>query len=298
MPQSWFKASGLEEERLDDEQKLSQAAYDHKWHGHYLDEVKDSVIKGEWFDACINAHKIDRLKVAFEPKGAIVAAHDPSGTGRDAKGYALRHGSIIKRIVVKDDGEIDEGADWATDLAIEDKADWFVWDGDGMGGGLKRQISDNLLGKKMQYHMFRGSLSGSAQDNADEIYLKLDDEKDSDPKTYAETFLNNRSQYIMTMAAQMYATYRCVVRGEYIDPDMMISIDSDGVENLERLRSEVTRLPKKRNGRGLEQIMSKDDMKANDIESPNMADSVMMSLYMPPIKKEWGKLNYQKVSIA
>lgn len=298
MPQSWFIASGLEQERLDDERKLSAAAYEAKWLGAYLDEVKDSVIKPEWFDACVDAHKIDKLKEVFKPHGAKVASHDPSGTGNDAKGYALRHGSIFKKIMAKDDGEIDEGCDWATDLAIKDGADWFVWDGDGMGGGLKRQVSDNFAGTKIQYHMFRGSLSGSGQDHAEDIYMPVDDDKDEEPKTYAETFLNNRSQYIITLADQMYNTYRCVVRGEYVAPELMVSFESEGIPELTRLRSELCRLPRKNNGRGLIQMMSKQEMKLNQIESPNMADSVMMGLYMPPLKAKWGKLNYGKVSIV
>ena len=46
------------------------------------------------------------------------------------------------------------------------------------------------------------------------------------------------------------------------------------------------------NGNGLEQIMNKKEMKANDIDSPNMADSLMMTLFVPPLKKKRKKLNY------
>jgi len=298
MPNSWFIASGLEDERLDDEARMSKAGYDHKWLGHYLDEVDNSVIKPEWFDAAIDAHKIEHLVEVFKPKGAKIASHDPSDTGADAKGYSLRHGSIIRKVLCKDDGEIDEGCDWATDLAIADGADWFVWDGDGMGAGLKRQISDNLSGKKMQYHMFRGSLSGSGQDHADDIYMSLDDTKDSQPRTYSETFTNNRSQYTVSLADRYYNTYKCVVRGEYIDPDLMISLDSKGITEMERFRSETCRIPRKQNGTGLIQIMSKQEMKKLGIESPNMFDSVMMGQFRPPVKVTWGKLNYGKMSIA
>jgi phage terminase large subunit len=299
MPQSWFVASGLEEERLDDQQKLSRAAYDHKWLGHYMDEVEDSIIKPEWFDAAVDAHKIDRLKKAFEPKGARIASHDPSDSGNDAKGYALRHGSIFLKVMAKDSGEIDEGCDWATGQAINDQADWFIWDGDGMGAGLKRQVSDAFKRKNIQTHMFRGSLSGVGQDNADKTYLPTADDSNLDKaKTYADTFKNNRAQYSIQLADRFYNTYRCVVREEYIDPDEMISIDSEGVEELERLRSEVCRVPRKPNSTGLMQIMSKQEMKKLGIESPNMYDSLMMNLFEPPLAKSWGELNYQEVSIV
>lgn len=287
MPQSWFIASGLEDERLDDKAKLSQAAYDHKWMGEYLDEVENSIIKPEWFDAAIDAHKLDRLKKIFEPRGAKVAAHDPSDTGNDAKGYSLRHGSIFKKVLEKTDGEIDEGCDWAADQAIKDGADWFIWDCDGMGVGLKRQVSTAFKNTPMKTHMFRGSLSGSGQDNADRTYLPIDGETaEKDSKTYADTFKNNRAQYSIKLADAFYNTYKCVVRGEYVDPDDMISIDSTGIESIAQLRSECCRVPRKKNNTGLIQIMSKQDMKSLGIESPNMYDSLMMNMFQPPVITE------------
>ena len=92
--------------------------------------------------------------------------------------------------------------------------------------------------------------------------------------------------------------YKCVVRGEYIDPAEMISIDSDGVEDMVRLRSEVTRIPIKENNTGLQQIMSKKEMKTNKIDSPNEADSVMMSLFKPIVKRVWKDINYSNVGIV
>jgi len=233
----------------------------------------------------------------FKPKGVKVAAHDPSDTGNDSKGYALRHDSIIYEVAEKDTGEIDEGCDWAISKALRDSADWFVWDGDGMGTGLKRQISDSLSGKRTQFHMFRGSLSGSGQDKADDIYMKSDDDENN-PKTYSETFKNNRAQYYMEMAERFYNTYRCVVKGEYVDPDDMISLNSEGIENIQGLRSEVCRIPLKENNTGLYQIQTKLEMKKAGIASPNMADAIMMVLWSPKLKPKWGKLNYQKVSVA
>lgn len=278
MPKSWFIASGLERERQDDELKLSPAAYRHKWLGEYLDEVENSIIQPEWVEAAIDAHKLPHLKEAFTPHGAKVAAFDPKDGGADNAGYALRHGSILRRIAEKLDGEIDVCCDWATRLALKDGADQFVWDGDGMGTGLKRQISDSFKGTRTDYHMFKGSLSGSGQDNAIKIYMNLDDEKDNEPTTYADTFKNNRAQYYTNLADRLYNTYKCVVKGQYIDPDLMISIDSDGVDNMDFLRSELCRIPQKENSNDLIQIMNKKEMKALGIESPGMADSIMMTL--------------------
>jgi len=298
MPAEWFELSGLEEERLDDKDKMSIAEYEHKWLGKYLETVEGAIIKPEWFDACVDAHKLDRLKAVFRPHGARIAAHDPFDDGSDAGGYVLRHGSIIKKVAEKTTGEIDETCDWATDLATKDGADWFVWDGDGMGTGLKRQVFIAFDGTKTKYHIFKGSLSGKAQDNADKIYMPETADENTKPKTYAETFKNNRAQYYIELARRCYNTYRCVVRNEYVDPDDMISFDSDGIENHEGLRSEICRIPRKPNPNGLDQIMNKQDMKSNGIESPNMADPVMMSLFVPVIEDTFEPLNYPEMSIV
>jgi phage terminase large subunit len=293
MPKSWFELSGLEQERLDDESHLSVAMYRHKWLGDYLDEIENSIIRQEWFDSAINAHKLERLKATFKPAGAKIAAHDPSDSGFDSKGYVLRHGSIILKASEKLTGEVDEGLDWATNQALHDNADWFVWDGDGMGAGLKRQVAINLDGTKVSYYMFRGSLSGKGQDNAGKVYQAEYGDKSSNPKTYEETFKNNRAQYYVRLRDRFFNTYKCVVKGEYIDPDLMISLDSDGIENMDALRSECCRIPAVLNGNGLYQIMNKKEMKSNGIDSPNLSDSLMMSLFSPPIKKPRKELKYK-----
>ena len=284
IPEAWFLGSGLEVERKDDEANMSAAEYNHKWNGAYSDFIENAIIKPEWFDACVDAHKLDRFKAAFKPMGAKFAAHDPFDGGGDAGGYAMRHGSIVMRVASKDHGEVDETCDWATDLAREDGVDWFIWDGDGMGTGLKRQVSDAFAGTRTKYHMFKGSLSGVAQDNARLPYMKIGDENQK-PATYSETFKNNRAQYYTLLANRCYNTYRAVVRGDYVDPDDMISFDSDGIDNIRNLRSEITRIPRKKNANDLIQIMDKQQMKGEGIPSPNEADSVMMLMYTPPIRK-------------
>ena len=204
----------------------------------------------------------------------------------------MRLGSIIKIVRSKKSGEIDEVFDWASDLAIELGADHFVWDGDGMGAVLKRQVQLAFDGTKCEYHMFKGSLSGSGQDHAEEIYLEADGD-DKAPKKYKEVFKNNRAQYYISLADRFYNTFKCVERGEYIDPDLMISLDSDGIEDMIGLRVQVCTVPRKNNPNGLQQIMSKQEMLSkHKIKSPNEADSLMMSLFNPPSVKVHEKIDF------
>jgi phage terminase large subunit len=278
MPQSWFIASGLEVERADDYERMNRAAYEHKWLGKYLEAIENGIIKPEWFDAAIDAHKDPRFNGTWQPTGAIKVAHDPSDEGSDAKGLATLHGTIFKTIKEKTDGDITEGFFWAMDEARREHADLFIYDGDGMGSGAKGQVASYFEGMHTKHHMFRGSLSGKAQDNAQEYYIPSSDDELS-RKTYAEEFFNNRAQYYIRLANMFYNTYRCIIKGEYKNPDDMVSIDSDGVDNLNAVKAEICRIPLKPNNAGKKQIMSKVDMKRNKIDSPNMADPMMMALF-------------------
>ncbi len=267
----WFEDSGLEAERRYDEETLPYASYKHIWLGGFNDHVDNALIPAEWFNAAIDAHK----KLNFVARGAIVASHDPSDQGEDPKGYALRQGSVVREVKEILHRDAYQGCGDALGFCHADNADYFIWDGDGLGATLRNHITNLSAGKKTVLQMFRGSES---PDNPDAVY-SFDGKGVAirNPKTNKDTFKNKRAQYYWAMRDRFYATYRAVVHGEYIDPDLMISLCSDGIENMDKLRSEVCRVPLKNNNQGYIQIMSKIEMKAIKIPSPNMADALMMS---------------------
>lgn len=263
----------LESQRVWDFENLSRTKYDHIWEGAFLDDVEDSIIKAEWFDAAIDSH----LKKGFEPRGALVVSHDPSDTGTDDKGLVVRQGSVIFSAEARRFGDVNEGCDWALDRAIEKKADLFTWDADGMGVSLKRQVSTSLSGKKIDYNMFHGS-EGAWRPG--DIYEETGPEDHQRQKTNKNTFKNRRAQFYWYLRDRFWNTFRSVEKGIYVDPDKMISISSE-IESLQELRNEVCRIPRKYNGQGTIQIMTKQDMLRLGIDSPNLADALMMS-EMPP----------------
>ena len=263
----WFPDS-LEQERQWDYDNRPRAEYDHIWLGKYNDSIEHSIIKAEWFDAAIDAH----LEKGFKPRGALIATHDPSDEGKDNKAYALRHGSVILDLQETSEFDVNDGCDWATDLALSQGAEYFIWDADGMGVSLKRQVAKTFDNRRVQYQTFHG---GGGVFNPDGTY---EDKGYKGPiKLNKHTFKNRRAQCYWLLRDRFYNTYRSVVHNDYIDPDQMISLSSE-IDCLQKLRSEVCRIPKKPNGNGLIQIMSKDEMKTKyKIDSPNLADVLMMS---------------------
>lgn len=280
----------LEAQRVWDFENLSRAKYDWIWEGDFNDSVEDALIMSEWFDACIDAH----LKLGFKPIGARMAAHDPSDTGPDNKGYAMRHGSVVLDVREKDSGDINEGGDWATGLALEQRVDNYTWDCDGMGVGLNRQTAVAFEGKHTTVTMFKGS---EGVDNPDKIYNPAEKTEVEEQKTNKQVFKNKRAQYAFALRDRMYLTYRAVVHKEYADPDKMLSISSD-IKALSSLRSEVCRMPVKPNANGLCELYTKQEMKTKfKVPSPNLFDSLMM-LMRAPEKPKWAEINYPKLGIA
>lgn len=282
----WFPPE-LEMERQDDFKNLTRAEYDHIWEGHYGDIIENAIIEPAWFDACIDAHKV----LNFEPLGQEKFAYDPADTGDD-KAWAYAHGSVVLDVRSTGEGEIDT----ATDIAIQEcnslKPDVFTWDADGMGKGLKRQVELGFRGKKVTIEPFYG---GAGVDRPDEqsgvTSFGLRD------KNNRQSFKNRRAQYYWALRERVYRTYRAVEKGERVtDPDELISFSSE-IADLPALRAEICRIPRKPIPSGMLQILSKPEMKTMGIQSPNMADAVMM--LMRPVDVIWHEpTNYDNHATA
>lgn len=250
-----------------DYENRDRAEYDWIWEGKFNDTVVGSIIKPEWFDAAIDAH----IKLGFKPRGQKVVTHDPSDSG-DPRALAARHGVVVEEVLENTQDDVNDACDWALDYAIGYNSDVFRWDCDGLGLTLKRQVNDSLKGKNIKPEAFKGS---EGPENPDNIYEEIKgDHKNNKKNKYV--FKNKRAHMYAKLRDRFYATYRAVEKGEYIDPDKLISISSK-IELMVKLRAETCRIPKKSNGAGLFQIMDKAEMKSKlKIESPNLADCLMM----------------------
>lgn len=267
---------GLERSR--DYSMLPRALYNHIWEGDFYDEVEGSIIKAEWFDAAIDAHK----RLGFDGKGPVVVSHDPADSG-DAKGLVCRHGVVVLDAIEMHDGTVNDGGAWALDYAISRNADAFIWDCDGLGIALQKQVHDALDGRKIQAHMYRGS---GGVDRPGDTYARPDDSGKTAKNR--DTFKNRRAQRYWELRDRFYRTWLAIEQKRYIDPDTLISINS-GIKDINLLRSEVCRVPLKHNGLGLIQIMSKEDMKRIKIKSPNMADALKQSFDIPMVQTSYDR---------
>lgn len=275
MPRKWWELSGLEQERSDDEKVMTPQQYRHKWHGDYLETIENAIIQPEWFDSCVDAH----IKLGFEPLGQERCAYDPSDTGEDPAAWGYQHGPVVLDVKELDGNNIVDKTDLAIKETMITKPDVFTWDCDGMGAGLNYQVSQGLNGKKIQIEQFKGSLS---PENPNAIYQRTMDVEGQ--KNNKETFVNWRAQFYTLLADKMLRTHLAVTRNiKVINPDDLISFSS-GIKQLQKLKSELCRIPQKEGGRI--QILSKPEMKSKGIKSPNMGDVVMMLQRQVKIKSQ------------
>lgn len=286
MPKSWFLASGLEEERADDEKYMTEEQYKHKWLGGYLETIENPLIQYKWFQACIDAHE----KLGFKPDGAEIVSHDPSDLGPDAAATIHRHGSVIKNAFIQKVGDINEKFEEAIQYALDHHVDLFVFDGDGMGAPLRKRADEAFNGKSIAWEMYKGS---EGVEDPKQPYIPPTGSREKEkPRTNGDVFFNRRSQQYCRLADRMYKTWEAVVKGKYHNPNELISFSSE-IECLDELGSELSRIPiSKRGNNGKIKILSKNEMKTLGIQSPNLADGTKMSLIDPPVARKSKPIKY------
>ena len=145
----WFEFDdSLQQEITKDRNKvkrgiMSQARFGGIWEGKFNDDVTSSIIKEDWFNACIDAH----IKLGIKVRGLRNAACDPSDVGNDPCGYAARTGIVFEDI---DEIEAENGnrkMDEACKRAIMYQADSFGYDADGLGATLRDNVDKAFSGK-------------------------------------------------------------------------------------------------------------------------------------------------------
>ena len=253
----WFPKELMKEmERCKEE---DYKKYLHVWQGECIADYEDSIIDPLWVRSAIDAH----IKLGFKPVGIKSVGYDPADIGKDSKGYVIRHGSVVTDAVQWHDGDISDANDKVYQVANEAGADNLVYDGIGVGTAVKEYFR-RLMGNNRI--IVEGFIGSSAPQLASRKYRG--------DRLNEDVFKNRRAQAFWALRTRFELTHRAITKGEYIDPDMMISLSSD-ITDLKVLVSELSRIQRKRNNNTAIQIESKDDMARRNMPSPALADSLM-----------------------
>lgn len=249
----------------DASERMKREDYDlwlHIYGGEPRRDLEDVIIQPKWVEAAIDAHK----RLGFQPVGVKSLAFDPADDGSDAKGVAMRHGSVMTFVHEWKDGDIEDAINRAWDYVYDLKANCFVWDADGIGAAVKVGLAKRTEGRSIVSTAYHG---GAAPDFPEAMYMSDRSNKD--------TFKNKRAQYWWKLRDRFEATYNAVEKGVYTDPDTLISLDSSGIKNMQLLKAELTAPRRKRTDNSRIQVESKPEMASRGVKSPNMADAVVMA---------------------
>jgi len=264
---------------MDDLKASNHKKYLHVWEGECASDYGDSIIQPEWVEAAIDSH----IKLGFEARGVRCVGYDPADEGSDNQAYAVRHGSVILDCIQWPDGDLNDGIDKVFNYAFNNKIDDVCYDSIGVGAGVKVGLENRIAGRNIRVSPFTGSESPRDKNSTYE-----GDKKNKD------MFRNLRAQYWWYLRDRFEKTYRAVEKGEYIDPDELISLSST-IDELSQLKSELCRVQRKRGTlNSLILLESKPEMLKRGAKSPNMADSLVMAFSNPPIMEEYQPIKIQK----
>lgn len=277
---SYYENPFLSKEAFEEAEKMKVDNYK-KWlwqfGGELYSDFQDSIIKPEWIDAAINSH----IRLGWKPLGVKSTGFDLADTG-DAKALAHRHGSLVYDAENWEWGELPEAIDHAFRKCGEHGSDYQVYDDDGLGRSMKVYLA-NTGPAGVKVDPFNGN---AAVDNPNEVYIE-ETRGDGTTKiiTNKDHFKNKRAQYYGGLADRFEATYNAVEKGVYTDPNDMISLSKD-LPNLNILKSQLSKIKRKRSNNTQFQVQSKQDAKKEGIKSPNDADSLMMCFANPAVSKK------------
>lgn len=261
----FFPATLLQE--MERDKNANYKKYLHIWMGECNADYDDSIIEAEWVDAAIDAH----IKLKHRPRGERVVSFDPADSGKDAKALVKRYGMVIESADAWTTGDLDDAIARTFDVAFDYRADVLVYDAVGVGAGVKVGLADRVGSRAIGVVGFGGGDSPSPG-------------RYKEDRLNEDVFRNKRAQSWWLLRDRFENTYKAVEKGEYFDPQDLISLSSD-IKQIDLLKAELVRQQRKRSSSSrLIQLVSKDEMRSNGIPSPNMADALAMSFMLAPKK--------------
>lgn len=258
----------------------------------YNASAEDAFIPAKWVAASIDAHKV----LGFEPQGIRTTGFDPADVG-DAKATVCRHGSIVRQARQRNTGDVTTAIPWAINEADEFRADVLGYDADGMGAPSMKLSAGKLTAGRFQVQPYYGSAGVEdpkgiyGEDHAEhktailigkmKPKMKRDAElKAGNLRTNADTFVNYRAQTWTAIRNRFELTYHAVERARQgqavmVDPANLISISSE-CDEMHQLQAELSR-PMRKYKNGMIMVESKAEMKKRGVDSPNLADALVIA---------------------
>ena len=252
-------------------QQLKEQNYDdflHIYLGQPKQNDEEALIKRKWLLECIDAHK----KLNIEVRGNTQIGYDVADDGGDTNATALRDGRLLISIDewAADEDELFSSTAKVYKKALEYKAN-IIYDANGVGAGVGSNIKK--LNEEFDENIyFYGFDSAEAPDRPDSVYDEVSG------ITNKDYFENKKAQAWWYFKDCVRDTYNAITNGTEIEADRVVSFDSS-IELLQKAITELSTPRKAQSGRLKNMVEKKKDLKKRGIDSPNIADSIIMCYY-------------------
>jgi hypothetical protein len=249
----------------------------------YRSSVEGIIIRPEWIDAAINAHK----KINIDISGEYLAALDVADEGIDKNAMAFRKGNILQEVYEWSGKSKDVGitAQKAMSLCLSKNVTNFQYDAIGIGAGVKSEINRLKRVKPDTYNRIKISAWVAS---SKPIFSKQRVANDNDSPRNEDFFKNLKIQAWWKARILFEKTYRAInALGqedfEQYNADELISIDANkiGSSFLFQLKNELSQAIFTHDANSGKLRVEK---KPDGAKSPNIADAIIMSFCPVPVK--------------
>lgn len=229
---------------------------------NYNASVDRLIIRPEWVEAAIDAHKV----LSIRAEGERIAGQDVADEGGDKNAWAGRHG-VILRHAESFGGEAGDAARVAIPLCIEWGSNELYYDSIGVGAGFKTEINTMMLQDLIPRTLLvmPWSAAASVMDPDENIILG-----DPQSPTNFDQYENLKAQSWFRLRSRFYKTFRAVRHGDKYDHGELISIDST-IPRLHEIKNELSQAQYKTSKNGKTMV----DKKPKGASSPNLADAIV-----------------------
>lgn len=232
--------------------------YQHVYLGMPLDDDDAVIIKRSWIEAAIDADK----KLNIDLSGTKTVGYDVADSGDDLNATIFVNGSICEQADLwkaKED-ELNKSCKRAMSMAVTNGAE-MIYDSIGVGAHTGSTLNELNF---YQHHKFN---AGAKVVKPKMRYNGI---------ANSEFFSNIKAQAWWMLADRFRNTYNAVHKGEQFTSDELISISS-ACSNLEQIMVELCTPKKDFDKTGRVKVESKDELKAREVASPNLADAFIMA---------------------
>ena len=255
-----------------DDKINSPDSYDHVWLGAYENAGSKIVIPASHVEAAIGLAEF----LGIEPTGKKFSALDVAGgeDGGDENAQAFRHGVVIERVDTWNGLDTSLTTQRASRAAHEYGADDLQYDSVGVGEGVTGEWAS--MGRRLERPSGMELIAWNGGSGVLDPDGRVEPSNPRSPLN-KDQYHNLKAQ-AWFHAAKLFRNAFAARQGRPYDAELIVSLSPE-IKNIGQLADELSQTQHKPSATGKTMV----DKQPDGARSPNMADSVVMSLF--PIRR-------------